>query len=168
MSTVTDKLRAAPAETPAAPVRHADDLYGWVEQQVALLRAGRLSDVDVENVAGELFDVGSAEYRRLESALRLVLLHFLKWDQQPTHRSKSWVFSIRIQRRHVARVLKDNPSLRPHLAEAIAEAYRDARVAAQQETGLSENVFELTCPYDWSAITTRFVEYDDVRSPDGD
>ncbi len=168
MSTVTDKLRAAPAETPAAPVRHEDDLYGWVEQQVALLRAGRLSDVDVENVAEELSDVGSAEYRRLKSALRLVLLHLLKWDHQPTHRSKSWVFSIRIQRHQIAEVLEDNPRLRAHLAEAIAKAYRHARVGAQQETGLSENVFEQTCPYDWSAITTRFVEHDDVRSPDED
>jgi hypothetical protein len=169
MSTTTkSKVPSTPDENSAAPIRYADDLYGWVAQQVALLRAGRFTEIDAENIAEELSDVGRAEYRELESALRLVLLHLLKWDQQPTHRSKSWVFSIRIQRRHVARILKENPSLRSRLAEAIGEAYRDARDEAQQETGLAAQVFELTCPYDWSAITKRVVEYDDVRSPDED
>jgi peptidoglycan/xylan/chitin deacetylase (PgdA/CDA1 family) len=164
MSTTTkSKVPSKPDKDTARSIR-----YGWVEQQVALLKAGRIAEIDAENIAEELSDVGRAEYKELESALRLVLLHLMKWDCQPTHRSKSWVFSIRIQRRHVARVLKENPSLRPRLAEAIGEAYRDARDEAQQETGLPGQVFESVCPYDWSAITTRVVQYDDVRSPDED
>lgn len=167
MSTTTkSKARSGSAETPTAPARYEDDLYGWVEQQVALLRAGRATGIDAENIAEELSDVGGEQYDKLESAIRVVLLHLMKWDLQPTHRSKSWVFSMRIQRRHIARVLKKNPSLKPHVAEAIGEAYSDARDDAQEETGLPAKVFELTCPYDWDAILTRAVEFEGIRSPE--
>ena len=46
------------------------DLYAWVEEQVRLLRAGRLTEIDAENIAEEILDVGRNEYDKLESALR--------------------------------------------------------------------------------------------------
>ena len=37
---------------PAPPrTRYEDDLYTWVQEQVALLRAGRLAEVDAESSA---------------------------------------------------------------------------------------------------------------------
>ena len=51
-----------------------------MQEQVALLRAGRLDEIDAENVAEELSDVGGEQYDRLESALRVLLMHMLKWD----------------------------------------------------------------------------------------
>jgi hypothetical protein len=169
MSTTTkSKARSGSAETPTAPARYQDDLYGWVEAQVALLKAGRLTEIDAENVAEELSDVGVEQYDKLESALRILLLHLLKWDHQPTHRSRSWVNSVRVQRKHIARVLRKNPSLKPHIPEATQEAYDDAREDAAYETRLAKKLFPIDCPYDWSAITTRVVEVDDQRSPDED
>ena len=169
MSTTTkSKVPATPDQRPAASIRYADDFYGWVEQQVALLRAGRLTEIDAENVAEELSDLGRTEYRELESALRVLLLHLLKWDYQPTHRSRSWVRSIDVHRRHAARVLHENPSLKPRVSEAILKAYDDARREAAFETGLASKLFPMDCPYDWPAITNRFVEFDDQRSPDED
>jgi hypothetical protein len=44
---------------------YRDDLFGWVEDQVALLNAGRLSEIDAVNVADELEDVGKEQYERL-------------------------------------------------------------------------------------------------------
>lgn len=167
MSTTTkSKVPLTPDSGPAAPIRYTDDLYGWVEQQIELLKAGRVTEIDADNIAEELSDVAHNQYDKLESALRVLLLHFLKWDHQPSHRSKSWVFSIRTQRRHIARVLKKNPSLKPHIAEAIGESYSDARDEAGEETGLPTKVFELTCPYDWDAILTRSFEVEDIRSPE--
>jgi hypothetical protein len=167
MSTTTkSKVPSTPDKGPAVSIRYADDVFGWVEQQIELLRAGRLAEIDADNIAEELSDVAHNQYDKLESALRVLILHFLKWDHQPTHRSKSWVFSIRTQRRHIARVLGKNPSLKPHIEEAIGEAYSDARDEAEEETGLSKNVFELTCPYDWDAILSRTVEFEDIRSPE--
>lgn len=145
---------------------YKDDLFGWVEDQVALLKAGRVAEIDFENIADELADVGSEQYDKLESAIRIVLLHLLKWDQQSSHRSKSWVLSIRTQRRQIARVLKKNPSLKPHVAEAIEEGYEDARDDAQTETGLPANAFDVRCPYDWDTILTRLVAFEDIRSPE--
>ena len=169
MSTTTkSKVPSSPANGPAASIRYADDFYGWVEQQVALLRAGRLTEIDAENVAEELSDVGRTEYRELESALRVLTLHLLKWEHQPTLRSRSWVCSIEVQRRHATRVLHENPSLRPRIPEATREAYEDARREAAFETGLATRLFPADCPYDWSAIMTRFVEFEDQRSPDED
>jgi hypothetical protein len=164
--TTTTKARAS-ADTAAQPRRrYKDDLYGWVEEQVALLKAGRLSEIDSINIADELGDVGSEQYDKLESAVHIVLLHLLKWDHQPSHRSKSWAFSIRTQRRQIARVLKKNPSLKPHIAEAIGEAHEDARDDAQNETGLPATTFPVDCPYDWDTILTRVIEFDDIRSPE--
>ena len=169
MSTTTkSKVPSTPDEGPVGSIRYADDFYGWVEQQVALLRAGRLTEIDAKNVAEELSEGGRTEYRELESALRVLMLHLLKWDYQPTHRLRSWVRSIEVQRRRATRVLHQNPSLKPRVPEATREAYDDARREAAFETGLANKLFPMNCPYDWPAITTRFVELDDQRSPDED
>src|SRR3954471_14842483 len=120
MTTTTETRDGA--EIAAQPRRrYADDVYGWVEDQIALLKAGRLSEIDADNIADELSDVGNEQYEKLESAIRVVLLHLLKWDHQPERRSRSWVGSIIEQRRRVARILKKNPSLKSHIAEAILE-----------------------------------------------
>jgi hypothetical protein len=163
--TTTTKTRDG-AEIAAQPRRrYADDLYGWVEDQIALLKAGRLSEIDADNIAEELSDVGNEQYDKLESAIRVVLLHLLKWDHQPERRSRSWVGSIVEQRRRVARVLKKNPTLKPHIAEAILEAYEDAQTDAAVETNLREDQFPKDCPYSWEDILDRVVALDDLQSP---
>ncbi|WP_174719105.1 hypothetical protein [Bradyrhizobium nitroreducens] len=44
MSTTTGKVRPGSNETSTAPARYEDDLYGWVDAQIALLKAGRLTE----------------------------------------------------------------------------------------------------------------------------
>ena len=85
------------------------DLYAWSIDQARLLREGRLAEVDAENVAEEILDVGRNEYDKLESALRGLLMHVLKWDHQPDKRTRSWENTIRIQRRHALRQIEENP-----------------------------------------------------------
>jgi hypothetical protein len=52
-------------------------------EQAALLRAGRITEADALNIAEEeLDDVGNEQYDKLESALRVISVHLLKWDQQ--------------------------------------------------------------------------------------
>ncbi|CAN5499045.1 DUF29 domain-containing protein [soil metagenome] len=167
MSTTTkSKVPSTPDKAPAASIRYEDDLFGWVNQQIELLKAGRVAEIDADNVAEELSDVAHNQYDKLESALRVLMLHLLKWDHQPTHRSRSWVASVHEQRKRISRVLRKNPSLKPHIAEATAEGYEDARDDAIDETKLSRQVFPVECPYDWTAITTRIVALDDLRSPE--
>jgi len=123
------------------------DFYAWANEQAALLRAGRLSEADVENIAEEIESMGRSEKRELVSRLNVLLLHLLKWRYQPTHRGTSWKLTVEHQRYQLEDHLKDNPSLKSHLAEAIIAAYRLARVDAAQETGLERDLFPPTCPF---------------------
>ena len=74
--------------------RYDRDLYGWAVEQAALLRAGRLAEVDALNLAEEIDDVGNEQYDKLESAICVILVHLLKWNHQPQRRSRSWWLSI--------------------------------------------------------------------------
>ena len=142
-----------------APVCYERDLYGWAVEQAALLRAGRFDQADVLNIAEELDDAGSEQYDKLASALRIILIHLLKWDHQPQRRSRGWRASILVQRNHVRRVLKKNPSLKVRIEEAVGEAYADARIEAAAQSRLEERGFPARCPYSWQQIMDRAVEW---------
>ncbi len=123
------------------------DFYAWANQQAALLRAGALSAADIAHIAEEIESMGRSEKRELINRLAVLLLHLLKWEHQPARRGRSWLLSIREQRREVAEVLGDNPSLRSRLPELLADAYSKALLAAQRETGLPEHAFPAECPW---------------------
>ena len=55
------------------------DFYAWTAEQAALLRAGRLSEADVENIAEEIESMGRSERRELVSRLTVLFVHLLKW-----------------------------------------------------------------------------------------
>ena len=129
------------------------DRYGWAVQQAALLREGRLSEVEADHVAEQIAELGMSEFDKLESALRILLLHMLKWDIQPERRSRSWSLTIQEQRRRLDRQLARNPSLRPRQAEALDAAWGDARLAAARETDLPLASFPESVTYSWQDIT---------------
>jgi hypothetical protein len=151
--------RAAPPPDADDRARYDRDLYSWAVEQAALLRAGRIAEADLRNIAEELDDVGNEQYDKLESALRLILLHLLKWDNQPQRRSRSWQLSISVQRKHVSKVLRKNPGLKALVDEAMTEAYDVARLEAAAQTLLDEDVFPLECPYPWDDIMERAIDW---------
>ena len=126
---------------------YEQDFYAWANEQAALLRSGRLSEADIEHVAEEIESMGKTEKRELVSRLAVLLLHLLKWQFQPKRRGSSWEATIKIQRRDLTRHLADNPSLKSKLAEAIADAYGNAIIEAEAETGFPEETFPSTCPW---------------------
>lgn len=123
------------------------DFYAWANEQAGLLRAGKLSSADIENIAEEIESMGKTERRELISRLTILLCHLLKWQYQPSRRGASWEVTIANQRRAVARLLVDNPSLKSKLPEAIDAAYIDARGDAYAETGLPKATFPAACPW---------------------
>src|SRR5262245_39666220 len=149
-SRIKDNVGLVP---PATDYEH--DFYGWLIEQARHLRDGRWDAVDRENLAEEIESLGREQFNKLESALRVLMLHMLKWDHQPEKRSRSWALTARTQRLEVEDVLSDNPSLKPRIAEAMARGYRKARIEAAKETGLDEHVFPASCPYDWSEVMGR-------------
>lgn len=40
---------------------YEQDFYGWTQEQAALLRAGRLNDLDIENLIEEVETMGRSE-----------------------------------------------------------------------------------------------------------
>ncbi|MGH7153310.1 MAG: DUF29 domain-containing protein [Acetobacteraceae bacterium] len=123
------------------------DFYAWANEQATLLRARRLSEADIEHIAEEIESMGRTEKRELVSRLTVLLLHLLKWQFQPGLRGNSWRNTIRVQRISLTSHIKDSPSLKAVLDEAIAEGYRIARLQAENETGLSEQAFPPGCPW---------------------
>ena len=128
------------------------DLHAWANEQAALLRAGRFAAADMDNIAEEIEALARTEKRELISRLAVVLLHLLKWRFQPKKRSRSWIFSIKEHRTALAFHLRDNPSLKSSLTEAVADAYSMALIKAQRETRLSEKAFPPLCPFTFQQI----------------
>ncbi|SRR6266508_549752 len=152
--TRTDNVDLVPAAEPAGAA-YDRDFYSWSLEQARLVRESRWDAVDRENVAEEIESLGREQFNKLESALRVLMMHMLKWDHQSDRRSRSWSISIRQQRLEVEDVLADNPGLKSRIAEAIARGYRKARLEAAKETGLDEATFPDACPYSWDDIVSR-------------
>ena len=128
------------------------DIIVWATEQAALLRAGKLSALDIEHIAEEIEDVGKSEKRELSSRMALLLSHLLKWEYQVDRRSKSGASTIGDQRKRIALALKATPSLRVSLTDAdwLEEAWLDARSQARNETGLDN--FPDSCPWTMDQI----------------
>jgi hypothetical protein len=139
---------SAVREETKRPAAKEADLYSWARRQAELLRAGRLSEIDAAAIADEIDDVGEEQYDKLESVLRVLMLHVLKWDHQPSMRSRSWTLTIREQRRRAERQLRKNSGLKSHVDEALEAAYEDARLEAANETGLPLSIFPARRPFD--------------------
>ena len=106
------------------------DFYAWANEQAALLRAGQLAEADIENIAEEIETMGRSEKRELVNRLTVLLLHLLKWQFQPSLHGNSWRLTIEEQRYRLEDHLKDNPSLKVQLGQAMRDAYRLALIEA--------------------------------------
>lgn len=137
--------------------KYETDFYGWANEQADLLRARRLNEADLDNIAEEIESMGRSEKRELVNRLAVLLTHLLKWQFQPGLRSTSWRLTVIEQRKRLASHLQDNPSLKPNLPEAMMGAYDLARLMSQRETGLPDTAFPPTCPYSFEqAADERF------------
>jgi hypothetical protein len=148
------EIDLAPADKPLA-ADYDRDFYSWSLEQAQIVRDGRWDALDRENVAEEIESLGREQFNKLESALRVLLVHILKWDHQPERRSRSWMISIKDQRIEFEQVLEDNPGLKSRLDEALERAYRRARLQAANQTGLDEDIFPTSCTYSWDDIVSR-------------
>ena len=123
------------------------DFYLWVEQQAALLREGRLDELDVTNLLEEIESLGRKDKKAIQSNLVMVLTHLLKYQFQPDQRSSGWRGSIVEHRRRLRYDFKESPRLRGHASEVFTEAYEDAREQASAESGLPPRAFPKSSPY---------------------
>ncbi|HZV64171.1 MAG TPA: DUF29 domain-containing protein, partial [Telluria sp.] len=72
-------------------IDYEQDLALWYDRQIALLRARRFDELDVENLIQELEYFVGKDRRELASRLRVLLMHLLKCQLQPQRVSRSWL-----------------------------------------------------------------------------
>lgn len=110
------QLQTNPLETSL----YETDFHSWLQTQILLLNQRKWHQVDVNNLIEELEYLGRQQRQELRNLLSILIGHLLKWEYQSNRRS--WLATIRIQRRDLIRLLKDNPSLKAYLAESILES----------------------------------------------
>jgi hypothetical protein len=127
------------------------DYYTWLQDQVRALRERRIEDVDWENMAEEIEDLGKSERRAVESQLARLVEHLLKLQYARgmfrNYNVRGWQGSVEGVRFAIAKLLKESPSLQPRLAEMLSDAYHAGRIEALREPRLSHDEVPTSSPW---------------------
>ena len=125
---------------------YRSDETAWLEAMAELIRSGRLDEVDYPNLAEYLSDMAIRDRREVMSRLVVLIMHLLKWQYQPTLRSRSWLGTI-IEQRQELEEWVEGGVLRNHAINVLSTAHRKAIRRAVAETGLTESTFPATRPF---------------------
>ena len=133
------------------------DVVAWANEQAGFVRSGRFDQLDLEHIAEEIEDVGKNEQRELASRMAVLLAHLLKWEHQPARRSKSWQYTLTTQRKEVAYVISEAPSLRTKFSDErwLDIVWSKAKSQAESETGLDIDTFPEVCPWPISDVLSE-------------
>lgn len=123
------------------------DFYAWTQEQAKLLKHQQWSQLDLPNLIEEIESLGKQQRAELRNRLKVLIGHLLKWEFQSAKRSRSWLMTIRVQRRDTQELMQENPSLKPYLQEALQKIYESGRDLAVGETNLPLKSFPENCPY---------------------
>jgi hypothetical protein len=133
------------------------DFYLWAERQAELLRAGRLGDLDLDNLLLEVEGLADSRRSAARSRIRTIIEHLLKLEHSPATDSRAgWRDTVRAQRDD----LRDDltPRLRAIAEAELPELYARGRERAagsmrdHGEAAAADGLPE-TCPYDLERIT---------------
>lgn len=104
------------------------DLSAWATEQAALLRAGRLAELDIEHLAEEIEAIGRSDLRCLRRALRETLegLATLRYSSAQGPRTE-WKGCLAKQRAVIEDCLADSPSLKAKMEDLLAPSWTNAR-----------------------------------------
>src|SRR4051812_29227670 len=93
------------------------DFVLWLQEQATLLRTRQLDLLDLDNLMEEIEAMAGNHRRELRHRLETLLMHLLKWQFQPDHRSGSWLGTIEEQRSSIEELIAQSPSLDRHVEE---------------------------------------------------
>lgn len=127
------------------------DFHQWTMDTAAAIRERRFGSVDWDRLAEEIQSLGRAEQNEVKSRLAQLMYHLLKMKYQPDRSSASWERTVRDQRKSIARLLREQPSLRAKLddPEFWSAAYEDATALSGPENlpGSVVTQFPEECPF---------------------
>jgi hypothetical protein len=132
-----------------------EDFAEWSAHTAQLLRAGQYDQLDIENLAEEIEDLGKSERSAVRSHLNRLLLHKIKQIIQPERDCASWQVSIVSARQAILEGIEASPSLRPYLQQNLQKIHQNAMELALIETGLEHAAVPKGCPWDLDTLLTR-------------
>lgn len=132
--------------TPSLPDLYVADETAWLDAMAELIRSDRLTDLDYPHLAEYIEDMAKRDRREVESRLKLLLIHVLKWTYQKKKRTTSWEVTILNQQDELEGIL-DSGVLRNHADELLPALYAKAVRLASKETKLSGATFPAKCPW---------------------
>lgn len=132
---------------------YEQDYYQWTVETADALKSKNFNTVDVDHLIEEIESMGASELRQLQNRLEGLIMHLLKLQYQSGYIGKrSWILSIKEQRKRIKRLLFKMPSLKACVQDEMIEAYGYAVIKAAKETGISESVFPAQIPYSLEQI----------------
>ncbi len=143
-----------------------DDLYerdvvAWAEAQAEALRRRSANEIDWENVAEEVGDVGGAVVKACESQVINILAHFLKIEFSGlTEPINHWRAEIDAFRTELERDL--TPTLAARLPDRVEALYiYGVKAFRRHYIQLGEATPELpsVCPYNWDDVVGRGADW---------
>ena len=139
---------------PNHPAAYKTDFYAWTQEQARLLDARQFDALDVSNLVEEIMSLGKSEQRELYHRLSSLLEHLLKLALAAQHSpqdlqrtGRDWRATVKTQRLGVAKVLRENPSLRTTVPAELADAYAVARVEAAAALEMEEATIPEPSPW---------------------
>lgn len=127
------------------------DYVAWTEQQVQVLKAGKLEELDRDGLIEALEGFGRMERRVFKETLRKALAYLLKIQfSHVSETRQAWLDKLQGYREEIEFQLADTPSLLRHVDRLCIEAWPQALASAQRALEhLDEDVSMLpaVCPY---------------------
>ena len=142
---------------PPADALYETDFYAWAKAQAALLRAGRVGELDLEHLSLEVEDLGDSLYRSARSRIRTIIEHLLKLDHSPAQESRAgWGDTIDSRRADLGPEL--TPLLRRRLESELPVIYAEARKYTARSLrrygeDAAADALPATSPYSFEQIT---------------
>ncbi|MBF0537020.1 MAG: DUF29 domain-containing protein [Nitrospirae bacterium] len=128
------------------------DFYQWAFHNADLLRQGRFTEIDLENIVEELEDMARSNKRELVNRLAVLIMYLLKFQYQAKRRRGSWITTIGNQRTAIKLLLEDSPSLMNNIDTVIAKGFTAAKRKFEKETGISARELPETCLYTFEQL----------------
>ena len=128
------------------------DYYSWTQEMARALSEHRTDDIDFENLAEEVGDLGRREKKELKSQFERLIAHLLKWayTDKKGHET-SWSASIKESRNQIRDSLKENPGLKPFVREIYTGSYEHGVLWAMTDT--NQDVFPEESPWTLEQVT---------------
>ncbi|MBR8829428.1 MAG: DUF29 domain-containing protein [Gomphosphaeria aponina SAG 52.96 = DSM 107014] len=127
------------------------DFNLWLHETIEQLKAGKIENIDIENLIEELDSLARRDRRELKSRLRVLITHLLKRRYVvDSDYYRGWELTIKEQGQELKSLLQQSPSLKNYLLEIFPEVCSDALLECRDAYLYAQ--FPTHCPYNIDAL----------------